>query len=216
MTKTSDGGIEVFKKAGVRELENFLKIIEKFDYTEVVNEEKIKTIFDKNLQKPKRASSENVLQAQYRYKSQTGYTVYIHTSLINLDFADKGKPCIMILNEKGKKVFFRNFSKNLGYSLLQKLSAYANFCKRIADDRKPGFELFRASEALLIWKKDKSKYFMPFVQKYYTNYLSPEECKIVTTKERMYFKRLIKTIDTVDFREEEKRSTWKKPKNNKK
>ena len=212
MTRQSDKGVQLFKVVGEKEMLKFMERLTKLGFTEVGLEEKSKFLFKNKNKVPKRVSFENILQAQYTFVSSTGYKVYVHSSLIGQDFADKGDAWIMILNEKGEKVFVRKFAKYLAFTLLEKLSAYTIFCKKIADGRYSKYDLMEVGleKPGLIWKHVKSSKVIPFVASYYYSGLPQKDRQIIVTKERQYFKNLQKSKDKPEKRNRNTRSTWKK------
>lgn len=205
MTKESYKGISIFKESGEEQRINFLKTIKELGYENIDSNKKIEFIIEKAKRIPKRINSESVKQEQYSYKSETGYGVHIHTGMIGLDFSDKGSSWVIITNEKGKRVLVREFYRNIGLSLLKKIFAYAKIARKIADSRKPGFELVEIFETKFEWFDGKKT--LPFSIKYYLEGFTKEERSIILKGEYARKRYRERTFGEVR-RERSLRSTW--------
>ncbi|MCX6756166.1 MAG: hypothetical protein NTX85_02410 [Candidatus Nomurabacteria bacterium] len=183
--------------------------LDSMGFEKVSKEEILISHLDNNLGKPKRATTGNAVQDQYRRISKTGYSVYIHSGLIDDHFSEKGSSWVLILNEKNERVWMREFYRNFGILLLKKLLAYARFASNICDGRLDGDELVEFFENRYEWRSSSGKFSGIVLN--YKNYLydlSIEEKRIVSQKERIHDSYLKATFGKV-LREKDFRATWK-------
>ncbi len=220
MTRIAHANIPIFKKVGNKAVKQFEKTMLELGFSEVPSEEILKFILDQDRKKPKRATAENAIQRQFRYVSSNGYTVYIHTGMIGNKFSDRGSAWVMIVEQKKKygkitekRVITREFYRNLSFSLLERLSVYAQFFKNICDQRpqnKSGafMHLFENETGWKTWESQKSSKSKVFFLSHYFSNLSKEKIKIIRTKEISRLRYLKKTKGLVR-RERSFRSQWK-------
>lgn len=220
MTKIAHGNIPTFKRAGNKAVKQFEQTMQDLGFSEVPSDEILKSILDQDRKKPKRATAENAIQRQFRYVSRNGYTVYIHTGMIGNKFSDRGSAWVMIVEQNKKRgkttekrIITREFYRNLSFSLLEKLSAYAQFFKNICDGRyrnKSGTFAHLVEDEIgwKTWESHKSSESKVFFLNHYFTNLSKEKRKIIKNKEISRLRYLKKTAGTVR-REREFRSQWK-------
>lgn len=206
MTKTADKGVLLFKEKGHEERETFLKTLKDLGFENLDPDRKIDFLINQAQQIPKRVNSENVKQDQYKYESKTGYSVCIHSGMIGLDFIDKGSAWVIITNEKDERVFVREFYRTLSKTLMIRLRSYAKLAKKIADSRKPGFQLEEISETKMHWEKGKEE--RPFSIGYYTQHGLTKEEQFCIQNGEARRKRYRKNTEGMVRRERKFRSTW--------
>lgn len=219
--------IQVFRKSIKKKREHLINQINTLGYREIQVDEKIEFLFEKGVKNPKRANFENLKQEQFVYESETGYKVFIHTGMIEDKFSERGSAWIIIIDKKkeflkkrkpdskSEKVFIREFYRMMAGGHLDKLLAYACFCKKIADKRPANADLEfvkniqtgNISEIDMCWNfKSETK---PFDLNFYTIGLRSFDQKIILSTERKRNAYLKKTEGKVR-RERSFRSKWKK------
>lgn len=90
----------------------------------------------KGLKNPGRVSDSIALsQDRFEYMSRTNYKVIIYSGVLNNDFGKKISAFVLIVNEKGKRVWVRQFHRVGIESFFTVLEAYAMAAKRAVDER---------------------------------------------------------------------------------
>lgn len=190
----------------------------KIGYQLLSPQQSLQIFFDEGLSRPDRADAGNVIQRQYQYVSKKGYTVIVHTGIIDTTFT-KPMKWVMILGKKDSKdpkakppkLFVKRFKKDDPDKLIPKLIAYGYLAKAIADSRPTGAELVPMGNAH-VWRYVDEK-IQPFFVKSYLKEIPKQYVKILRTKERFDRKYLKETQHLVDVgkmkRLPEIRKTWK-------
>lgn len=189
---------------------NFQKRLDELGFVKVSQKDILISVLEQGMEKPDRATPGNALQMQYKRKSQTGYSVYIHVGLIDTEFSEKGSSWVLILNKDGKKVWAREFYRNFGSLLLSRLAAFAHLACSIADAKVPEWELVEVSETEDSWLDlNTGQFVLYFNYKNYIYGLSKEDKAIVKKKEENRIRYLKNTAGKVR-RERTFRKKWKK------
>lgn len=190
MPKKSNKGIKVFEIAGKIQKRIFLKKLKKLGFKEFTAEQKLIDIIDNDRSKPKRATSENVLQKQYRLvSSKSDYYAHIHTGMIGDDFAITGAGWVIVGNDKNKDKIFWLFPRNFAHSLLFRLGAYAELCKKILEYQPTNTELVEAMENVFCWRSSGND--TPINFKHYALSLEKNEYEYIRDRERTTSKWLL-------------------------
>jgi hypothetical protein len=194
--------------ASLSEIFKFDQKISKLKYRTVPAEEILKKILSERMDIPDRADEENALQRQERFMSDTGYSSYSHTGMIELRFSRKGSSWIIIKDENDNVVWIREFYRNIASSLLQRLSVFMHFAKNVATYRPEGMNLVRISETDYEWRGENvdSKDFNPFD---YLMGMSDEEKRIFKENHDDHVRYMKRSKGKVR-REWEFRSGWEK------
>ncbi len=186
------------KKASLKQQLKFRNKMDELNFNKVPFKEIVMDIVGKELKKPKRATLENALQAQYKYLSTTEYSVVILTGMIDGVLNPKGSAWVHIINEKtDKKVWTREFYKKNPEDLIDRLCVYAHFAKNISDCRPSNADLVEVTETEYEWKAKRGKHVDPFDIADHLYDLSEEEKGFILANEKKRDNYLKRTEDEV-------------------
>lgn len=212
LTRSAETGIEIFDKASKKEFKKFRETMKALKFKKLTKAEIINEIFEQDLERPARANAGNVLQDTYLCKLPNGYNVIILVGMIGCDFTKKGSSWVIVRNEQKQRVWVREFYRNISFTLLRRLAAYAHYAKNICAHRPGKMQLVQISENVYEWHSPQDpSTTKDFKEALYRVDLPGEYQKIVKDWEARHARYLKRTFGQVR-REKDSRSTWKKVK----
>lgn len=178
--KTSSSGRSVPKK-----LEDFVSDLLSAGFKKVSLEETLEEIVDLEIVFPKeRTTVENAKQDKFLYKPESKMGLYakVNTGILNGKLITRGSPNTGIYNQKGERLFYRKFNKNLLTKLVFRLCTYAKLCKNIIDNFPEDAQLVEEREVGLFWVYENGEK-KPFDYHNHTQGLSSEEISFLVCSE---------------------------------